>query len=901
MSRPSSIATKSASSAAFPAAANEFTSAKFWRCALQVNPAGYSAAYRGQTHGLDEDAYNQALLDTCLELGIKVVGIADHGSVDAVDKLRDTLCSKNIVVFPGFEIASTEKVHMVCLFPEETDSAKLNQYIGELGLASASDATRPSRYGCLDLAKRVCDLGGFWYAAHTTGANGLLRLGNNDGGGLTHIWTDPCVRVAQIPGGIDGLRDNYQKIVTNENPDYRRERPIAVINARDVAKPVDLREPGASTWIKMTRPTFDAFKIAFLDPESRVRLDLASEPHSALVSLRVQGGYLDGLHAQFSEHLNALIGGRGTGKSTLLECIRYALELPPKGKQAIKLHQDILKENLGKSSGTIELQVRSQTQHGKLFTISRRYGEPPIVRDEAGVVSQQQPRDLLPSIEIYGQNEIFELAQDSDSRLRLLDRFLPTALPSEEARASLQKKLTENTARLLKAESDKDENAELVGKLPKLQEQLEGFRKLGIETKLARVPLYAREKQLVARVDEELTRVQGAVDALTECLPDIAFLSDKALEGLPDAACLSPMRLTLESLRGELSRQQQSLQQAVAQAKTEKAAAHATWQAALSAGESDLEATFASLPDLAGKSGREVGTAYKQLSQEIERIQPLQAKDVTFTQLAASLRADRQNLVAELSDLRGKRSVKLSDAVKGLNQRLRGKIRIALTVEGDREPLKRFLIGCKLENVGERRLSWIEDSAVTPLALARAIEQGEDALKSAFGMTAGVASALAKLPKSQLLELESVELGDLVDIELNVAHGEPENYRALSRLSTGQQCTAVLHLLLLDNRDPLIVDQPEDNLDNAFIAERIVHELRASKTERQFLFSTHNANIPVFGDAEWIGVLTAEENRGVLEPTHQGSIDVPEIRQQAAQILEGGPSAFNQRKEMYGF
>lgn len=894
-------ANSSAPSAAYPAAPNGFTSAKFWRCALQVNPAGYSPAYRGQTHGLEEDAYNQALLDTCQELEIKVVGIADHGSVDAVDKLRDTLCSKGIVVFPGFEIASTEKVHMVCLFPETTSKDQLNRYLGKLDLTDVEDGIRPSRLGCLDLAKCVSELGGFWYAAHITGANGLLRLGNKDGGGLTHIWTDPCVRVAQIPGPVVDLPANYRGIVENTVADYHRERPITVINAKDVAKPDDLRERGASTWVKMTRPTFEAFKIAFLDPESRVRLDLAPDPHSALVSLRVQGGYLDGVHAQFSEHLNALIGGRGTGKSTLLECIRYALELPPKGKQAVKLHQDILKENVGKASGTIELEVRSQVQHGKLFTISRRYGEPPIVRDEAGVVSQQQPRDLLPNIEIYGQNEIFELAQDSESRLRLLERFLPAELPSEEARSALHKKLAENTARLLKAENDKDENAELVNKLPKLQEQLDGFRKLGIETKLAKVPLYAREKQLVARVDEELLRVQNAVAALTESLPDVAFLSDKALEGLPEAVHLAQMRLTLENLRAEVSGQQQILQQAVVQAKTEKAAAHATWHTALTAGESDLEATFASLPNLAGKSGREVGTAYRQLSQEIERIQPLQAKDVTYSQLVASLRADRKNLVAELSDLRAKRSAKLRAAVEQLNRRLRGKIRISLSVEGDREPLKRFVIACRLENIGEKRLSWIEDSAVTPLALAKAIEQGENALTAAFGMTAGVAAALVKLPKSKLLELEAIELGDLVDIELNVAHGGAENYRALARLSTGQQCTAVLHLLLLDNRDPLIVDQPEDNLDNAFIAERIVHELRASKTERQFLFSTHNANIPVFGDAEWIGVLTAEENRGVLEPTHQGSIDVPEIRQQAAQILEGGPSAFNQRKEMYGF
>ena len=239
--------------------------------------------------------------------------------------------------------------------------------------------------------------------------------------------------------------------------------------------------------------------------------------------------------------------------------------------------------------------------------------------------------------------------------------------------------------------------------------------------------------------------------------------------------------------------------------------------------------------------------------------------------------------------------------MKDVTYRLKGKLRVELRVEGDRSSLREFLGGCRLEGVGERRLAWIEEKEATPLALARAIRAGVAQLATEYGLTPGVADALAKLPYSKQLELEAIELKDHVSIELNVARGDAERYRDLARLSTGQQCTAILHLLLLDNVDPLIVDQPEDNLDNAFIAERIVRELRDAKTRRQFLFSTHNANIPVFGDAEWIGVLTASENRGALEPQHQGSIDVPFIREQAAEILEGGRAAFTKRKEMYEF
>ncbi len=391
---------------------DQYTFARFWRCALQVNPVGYNGTYRGSDHGLDEDGYNQALLSKCLDMGINVVGLADHGSVDSVDTLRLVLQPHGIVVFPGFEIASNDKTHFVCLFSEDTNRHLLERYLGSLDLLNPTDGIRPSRLSSEQLIAKVDDLGGFIYAAHCTQDSGLLK------NRLQHVWKHPKLRAAQIPGAVEDLAavesDFYRKVLLNKNDAYRRERPIAVINAKDVAKPEDLEQPGATCLIKMTRPSFAAFKVAFLDPESRIRLNSqhVEPPIGKVVSMAVSGGYLDGVRVGFSDHLNTVIGGRGTGKSTLLECLRYALDFPPKGRQAQKLHQEIIKENLGRSLGRVELVVVSSAQNGKQYTVSRRYGEPPIVRDLEGNVSTLLPRDLLPGIDIYGQNEIYELAQD---------------------------------------------------------------------------------------------------------------------------------------------------------------------------------------------------------------------------------------------------------------------------------------------------------------------------------------------------------------------------------------------------------------------------------------------------------------------------------------------------------
>ncbi|HWR87860.1 MAG TPA: AAA family ATPase, partial [Acidiferrobacterales bacterium] len=507
---------------------HQYTYARFWKCALQVNTVGYSEAYRGASHGLDEQAYNAALAAQCKALDIRVVGIADHGGVERIDALRNALHAAGVVVFPGFEIACTEKFHMVCLFAEATSRDELNRYLGALGLTKPEQTVWPSSKGCQEIAREVARLGGFWYAAHATQDSGILVRKS------MHNWIDCAgLRAVQIPGAVDELPPEFKNIVLNKDANWKREKRVAVINAKDVAKPEDLAHQSATCWIKMTRPGFDAFKVAFLDSESRVRLnsEQSVDRPSAIHSVSVSGGYLDGLHAVMSGHLDTVIGGRGTGKSTLIECLRFALDVVPKGVQSRKQHQEIIKENLGKELGRVEVKLTSSAQHGKPYTVTRRYGEAPIVRDGQGQVSTLLPRDLLPELDVYGQNEIYELAQDESSRLRLLERFLPQDHEARSELEAVQRKLRENGEQLTKALDDADQLQAQLNRLPKLQEQLQGYDVLGLKDKLARVPLLERERQIDTRAQEELARVSEALAALEDALPDLTFINEKALEG----------------------------------------------------------------------------------------------------------------------------------------------------------------------------------------------------------------------------------------------------------------------------------------------------------------------------------------------------------------------------------
>jgi hypothetical protein len=175
-----------------------------------------------------------------------------------------------------------------------------------------------------------------------------------------------------------------------------------------------------------------------------------------------------------------------------------------------------------------------------------------------------------------------------------------------------------------------------------------------------------------------------------------------------------------------------------------------------------------------------------------------------------------------------------------------------------------------------------------------------------YGLPAGSADRIAQAGLDLFMRIEELELPATTKIELNTApDGEPLVWQTLEALSTGQKATAVLLLLLLESEAPLVVDQPEDDLDNRFITEGVVPIMRMEKRRRQFLFSTHNANIPVLGDAELILGLTASgearEGRAKIAREHMGSIDSKPVRELVEEILEGGKDAFEMRRSKYGF
>ncbi|USR67206.1 DNA repair protein (plasmid) [Providencia stuartii] len=877
-----------------------FTKAKFWKCALQVNPSNY-IGYRGKQQGLSEDEYNQKLLEVCLEEKIKVIGLADHGNVGSVNKIRALMSSHGIVVFPGFEISSSEKVHFVCLFDEKETVKNLEHYLYELGIDS-NQGTLPSPHSADFILNKVREKGGFIYAAHCTDDNGVINQK------LNNIWKNELLVAAQIPTTVQAIKDqgdqaNFQ-ILSNKDVAYHRNIPMTLINAKDVEEPETLRKYNASCLIKMTEPSFSAFKQAFNDPESRVRLnsDISEQYYSRLESAVFIGGYLGGIEINFSEHLNTVIGGRGTGKSTLIECIRYALDITPIGRQAREQHEKVVKSNLG--SGQIKLTIKSATKHGHNYQITRRYGQSPVVTEVSGQISSFVPSDLLPEIKIFGQNEIHEIAKDPSEQLKVVDRFLNRGkIEQEFGVVEVVGDLVEARQKIIDLTVQSSDLELDVKRLERLEEDAKRFKELGIDEQLKILPLLASEKTLFGTVKEELSHFSNALGELVEGIPSTDCISEEDIKGFPDKLIFTELRNLIINLNKDLCTTLEQARTRLSIGNTAVDELEKRLETSIQANETTIEKEFKKINPIEGKTGSQIGDEYNQLVKDIALLKLSKAKLIESKAKLAQMVAARKKLLSSLSDKMSLRSSQFEQGVKRLNRKLKGNIKVNYVSEGNRGSLIDKLVSFRIPNVANGKLQWINTAEhFSPMLLAEKITEGKDAIIAQnWGCTESVASLLTKISESQIMEIEEFIVEDFVSIELNVSNGETPIYKVLNSLSTGQQCTALLHLLLLDNKDPLLLDQPEDNLDNAFIADRIVTQVRSAKLTRQFIFATHNANIPVFGDAEWIGVLEATSDNAILPKNNQGSIDQKSIQSLAAKILEGGKDAFNRRREKYGF
>ena len=857
------------------------TGAVFHRCALHVNP-----------HPDGEAPSNAAaIVAKAVELGVSVLAVPGPGGVAA---FRTAAAGRGVTIFPGFELTSADGIHVLCIYPPDTDEEQVARFLG--------DRVAPFE----NVLARVRVQGGVAIAAYAT-ADGDLFDGLS-----VQAWRSEDLLAVRIPGPVEELPEDARHILENRSADYRRGHPaggrqaVAVINANGVATAADLDHPAATCRIKMSEVSIAGLRQAFLDPDSRIRLnrqdgETEAEAHTELMSLAWEGGFLDGANISLNPNLNVLVGGHGAGKSTIIESLRYVLALDPVGEEAGKAHNGIVRHVL-RSGTKVSLRVRCYRPATREYLIERTVPNPPVVRDENGLVSNLLPRDVLPRVEVYGQHEISELARSGEKLTRLLDRFAQSDPSMARRKADLRRDLRRTREALLEAQAELRHIDERLAALPGLEETLERFREVGLEERLRGRSLLVRGEQVMDSIPERLRTFRDGLEAMRQELPiNRVFLSPEALEDLPGRDILGGADRVLERLSADLQSIVSQLDDALTRADDGIAEVRSRWDRHRLEVQTAYEEILRELQQAAVD-----GEEFIRLRAEIEGLRPLQDRQSLLQQQESEYLNRRRALLAEWEDVKAEEFRALDRAAQHVSGRLTGRVQVEVTAAGNREPLAALLrnrIGGNLKSTIEK-LADLDTMSLVDLAAA--CREGADALIDAYGLTRSQARNIAEAGPDVSLRIEELELPPTTTIRLNTASpGAPPSWQALDALSIGQKATAVLLLLLLESDAPLIVDQPEGDLDNRSITEGIVPRMREEKQRRQFIFSTHNANIPVLGDAELILGLTASGEagggQGRIAPEHLGSIDTQPVRALVEDILEGGKDAFETRRLKYGF
>jgi DNA repair ATPase RecN len=620
--------------------------------------------------------------------------------------------------------------------------------------------------------------------------------------------------------------------------------------------------------------------------------------HHIVTRLRVSGGFLADATLEFSDGLNCLIGGRGTGKTTALEFLRFALGLLPDARihpQRRRALESLVAQNLG--AGRLVIDVCTKT--GIQYTAERTAGDSIVVRNSVGdAVPISLDRDEIFSVDVFSQNEIEDIASNAAAQLELLDRFdESTSKRVARELTEIERALGQSAIELRRLDEEIDGMRAQAAELSGIEERLKGLTQ-GAGPDADRIGAAHNAKTLRLR-EEQIP--DALIAAVQRTVREVAA-STAMLRGVGESQFDAPLTEgangdVLTGLRSDFERFEATV----------GAAIDAIKDAALRA-EISIDARRLELASRHASQEAEYATllaATEELSERAREREALQTALATAQAAERDLRSktaerdaalkSRTDLLRRLSESRDTRFGRRQSVASRLSAEfpsLRVSVKQGADLEAYRDFLSEELKGLRLKQgvAADRIVTCLLPGELAGLVFRNRPEDLATQTGLDLDRCRRIVDALRD--SGAAYSLEVVDLGDVPSIELR----DGDTYKEASRLSTGQRCTVVLPILLKQSERPLLIDQPEDNLDNAFVFEAVVSALRAVKKTRQIIFVTHNPNIPVLGDAERVFVFESDgRHAGVAQA---GTID--ECKGAVERILEGGSDAFVERMKRYG-
>lgn len=892
---------------------------------------------------------------------IDCVAITDHNSGEWVNLLKTAYAAmqanppdgfRELFLFPGVEISVNGGFHLLAIFDGSATTSDIDTLLGKVDYSGTKgDSDGVTRKSPEEVIQAVLDAVALPIPAHAEEKKkGLLRL-KTEGSLKPAMDHHTLVQVLNNPGmlAMEVLNPAADKPL--EYSKAKRKWAEVIGSDCHSFKDGSVNVPGSRyTWIKMATPSLEGLRLALLDGQ-RVSVrrsddpgafDPFNRPNHFIESIEIADAHFMGRGKRpakfaFNPYFNALVGGRGTGKSTVVHALRLAYrrerELETTGEagktfarfnQVAKNHSD-LGGLLPATQITLTLQ-----REGIRYQLSwPKEGQGAVVRewDETTSDWKESANQTVSGsrfpVRLFSQGQIAELAGESQQDLlKVIDEAAQTGV-AQQALDEAKRTFFATRAK------QREVNGKLKGRdalnlgLQDVQRKLDRFE----GTHHAEV---LKAYQRTSRQTREMTRqfdaaaamadrlYQAAQDLLAEDLPEALF------DSVADAGALSVAQQLAQTI-AQAKTQVEAAAQLLTQTGTSLRAqlAHSDWQARVAQAAQAYQALKADLLTQGVSDPSEYGRLVQErqrLETELKRLDALQKQfDELHQQADVQLKLvwEARHRVSEVRRAFLQQSVANNPFVRmtlipygcdvramerslrdvlGAPEEFKGDI----YVEAQGDVSAKGLIAEVLASV-----NFVEDIPLLQKRLPEeCIKQLQERLeKAARGesdefnghFNNRLMSEVAKRPEF-IDHILCWFPEDGLKVEYS-RKGNGQKFESIGQASQGQRAAAMLAFLLAHGEEPLVLDQPEDDLDNHLIYDLVVQQIRANKQRRQLIIVTHNPNIVVNGDAEMIYALDFNSQCHISK---SGSLQDQDMREEVCSVMEGGEDAFERRYQRLG-
>jgi len=876
--------------------------------------------------------FAEQYVEAAIGAELAVVAITDHNFCENTEELlipylREAAIPLNLTILPGFEVTVSDcgGTHVLVIFSEDSSLSTINEVVSQL-FPPGSPRFRgrdvlPSTRGIEKLHDilRESKLGYLIVFAHADRENGVLH---HHGGVLrAQLWNQPFVRIAQLSKPPSECTGFILSVTNCTNLDYSRTMTYVIASDCRCLDPT-MGPPERSalgsrfTWIKAA-PTFEGLRQIIFEPSERICFQ-EHKPEKKPDFLTIdQVRFLDSSGKFQSDpiplnsNLTAIIGGKSTGKSLLLSCIAQTID-----SQRAQAAVDIAKTNLY-DLGDLDFEVTwSSRDVNKLSENEIRH-----------------PVTFLPQMYIYRLVEQENQSSLSDSLLHFLRQ-------NDSFEARYNALVCERNAVMTRLAT---EISNFFSHLSTCRDVVAKIRELGDKSLI--------ESELVKTTGnaEELRKASGFTEEETEeykNLQESSITSNRRHKSAQRIeACMHQISVEIpNAIEDTLSR----LDGIVADITT----SHELEDAEIKLVTSHVIKLKQAIQDANTEFIRENSRTAEELSGETE----IARRTLKAAQLALQPFLDKISNQEELKELQGStrrftsvlEEIRLREKEKSqIERKYRASVKAMEGLVKERYEIQVRLI----ELFNDPTYTQIGDDTVISADMIFAKDKFESGFLGCFDLRhslswlgssfrrntvvwsqqkhvetiTGILHKLIETPEPELKLRSGQELKDAVDVLLRdyLSHSFTVKQAGedILRMSPGKQGLILLEIFLnLSNSNyPILIDQPEDNLDNRTIYSHLVNYLRLRKPHRQIIMVTHNPNLVLGTDAEQVIVANQDGQgqgknakyrfeyvSGAIECSFtdaeaESILGAKGIREHVCHVLEGGKEAFQRREEKYCF